>query len=169
MEVEAMIRPVVEGAGLELVEADFRREAGRRVLRVTVERDPAEGPLDLEVISRVSERISRRLDLEGFDPPGGPYALEVSSPGVERPLRQPRDFARRVGEQVRVRTNEPVDGSRTHTGRLVEVTPGVIRVGTDDGDRTFAFDQIASARTVFEWGGQPKQQGPKRAKKVSRK
>src|SRR2546423_7300140 len=116
MEVEAMIRPVVEGAGLELVEADFRREAGRRILRVTVERDPERGPLDLDAISEVSERISRRLDLERFDPPGGPYTLEVNSPGVERPLRTARDFERHVGQRVRVRTHEPVDGSRAHLG-----------------------------------------------------
>src|SRR5205823_9715213 len=109
VEVEAMIRPVVEGAGLEFVEADFHREAGRRVLRVTVERDPERGSLDLDTISEVSARISRRLDLERFDPPGGPYTLEVSSPGVERALRTPRDFERHVGEQVRIRTHEPVD------------------------------------------------------------
>src|SRR5919106_3538082 len=87
MELEAVVRPVVEAAGLELVDVTFRREAGRRILRVTVDR---EGGVDLGAISLVSERISRRLDVEGFEP--GPYSLEVSSPGVERPLRRPADF-----------------------------------------------------------------------------
>jgi ribosome maturation factor RimP len=169
MEVETMIRPVIEGAGLELVHAEFHREAGRRVLRVTVERDPAEGPLDLDAVSQVSERISRRLDVEGFDPPGGPYTLEVSSPGLERPLRSPRDFARHVGERVRVRTVEPLAGSRTHAGALVEASADGITVATDDGARRIPYEAVSSARTVFEWGGQPKRQGAKRTKKVTTK
>jgi ribosome maturation factor RimP len=168
MEVEAMIRPVVEGAGLELVEADFHREAGRRLLRVTVERDPASGRLDLDTISDVSERISRRLDLEGFDPPGGPYTLEVSSPGIERPLRTPRDFERHVGEPVRVRTHRPVDGARSHAGTLVGSSAEGLVVRTGTGDRAIPFDAVASARTVFEWGGRPKQQSAGRSKKVTR-
>ena len=164
-----MIRPVVEGAGLELVEADFRREAGRRILRVTVERDPERGSLDLDAISEVSERISRRLDLERFDPPGGPYTLEVSSPGVERPLCTARDFERHVGQRVRVRTHEPVDGSRAHLGTLVGANDTDLRVRTEAGERAIPLAAVASARTVFEWGGQPKKQGPRRAKKVTSK
>jgi ribosome maturation factor RimP len=156
MEVESMIRPVVESAGMELIEVDFRREAGRRVLRVTVDREPSEGGLDLDSISTVSERISRRLDVEGYDPPGGPYTLEVSSPGLERPLRRPRDYERRVGERVRIRTREPVDGSRVHVGTLVETGPDRVRVATERGDRVVSFEDIASARTVVEWGPTPK-------------
>src|SRR5947209_22791 len=98
MEVEAMVRPVVEAAGLELVEAIFSRDRGRPILRVVVDRD---GGLDLDTIGEVSDRISRRLDLQDFDP--GPYSLEVSSPGVERPLREPRHFARAVGSAVRIK------------------------------------------------------------------
>ena len=169
MEVEALIRPVVEGAGLEFVDADFHREAGRRVLRVTVERDPAQGRLDLDTISDVSERISRRLDLERFDPPGGPYTLEVSSPGVERPLRTSRDLERHVGERVRVRTHEPVDGSRSHAGTLARADHVELVLRAEDGERAIPLVAVASARTVFEWGGQPKKQGPKRAKKVTSK
>jgi ribosome maturation factor RimP len=167
MEVEAMIGPVVEAAGLELVEVGFAREAGRRVLRITVDRDPVEGGLDLETISVVSERISRRLDLEGFDPPGGPYTLEVSSPGIERPLKAPRDFARRVGEKVRVRTRGPVAGSRTHLGTLVAASPDEVRIATDAGERTVRFEDIASARTVLEWGPPARREkGARGAKRV---
>ena len=82
MDLEGTIRSVVEGAGLELVEANLHRTPGRSLLRVTVDR---EGGVDLDAIADASGRISRRLDLEGFDP--GPYALEVSSPGIERPLK----------------------------------------------------------------------------------
>ena len=156
MDVEALVRPVVESAGLELVEAVFRREGGRRVLRVTVDR---EGGVDLDAIAEASERISRRLDIEDFA--SGTYTLEVSSPGVERPLRLPRDFERHVGTKVRLKTVEPVDGSRTHTGTLASADEDAIVVATEEGERRIALGEIRSARTVFEWGVTPK--------KVSRK
>ena len=151
MDVEALVRPVVESAGLELVEATFGREGGRRVLRVTVDR---EGGVDLDAISVASERISRRLDIEDFG--SGTYTLEVSSPGVERPLRRPQEFERHVGQKVRVKTAEPVGGSRTHTGLLRSTGDGAIVVETAEGDRRIAFEEIRSARTVFEWGPAPK-------------
>jgi ribosome maturation factor RimP len=147
MDLEALVGPVIEAAGLELVDVSFGRQAGRRVLRVTVDR---EGGADLDSIAAVSGRLSRRLDVEGFDP--GSYTLEVSSPGVERPLRRPRDFARRVGEKVKVRTVEPVGGSRTHTGTLVEADEDGVTIATEAGPRRVPFEGITSARTVFEWG-----------------
>ena len=148
MDVEAVVRPVVESSGLELVEVRFHREAGRRVLRVTVDREES---LDLDAISTASERISRRLDLAGFDP--GTYSLEVSSPGVERPLRAPRDFERRVGQTVKVKTAAPVEGSRTHTGTLVAADGHSITVATEAGERRLGHGEIDSARTVLDWGG----------------
>src|SRR5713226_6147991 len=138
MDVEGLLRPVVEAAGLELVEAGLHWEQGRRVLRVTVDR---EGGVDMEALSDASERLSRRLDLEGFDP--GPYSLEVSSPGVERPLREPRDFARRVGELVKVRTGRAAEGTRTLTGRVVEAGPERVRIATADGEREVSYDDIS--------------------------
>jgi ribosome maturation factor RimP len=151
MDIEALVRPVVESSGLELVEAAFRRDGGRRVLRITVDRD---GGVDLAAISDASERISRRLDLE--DVVSGSYTLEVSSPGIERPLRAPRDFERRVGEKVKVKTAEPVEGSRTHTGTLAAADADAIVVATEQGERRIPFGEIRSARTLFEWGASSK-------------
>jgi ribosome maturation factor RimP len=146
MELEAVVRPVVEAAGLELVDVTFRREAGRRILRVTVDRE--EG-VDLDTIAGTSERLSRRLDLEEFAP--GPYTLEVSSPGVERPLRRPEEFVRRVGDKVKVRTTEPIEGARNHAGVLVAAYEDGVTIATERGERTLRYGDISSARTVFEW------------------
>ena len=148
-----MVRPVVEAAGLELVDVTFRREAGRRILRVTVDRE--EG-VDLDTIAGTSERVSRRLDLEEFAP--GPYTLEVSSPGVERPLRRPEEFVRRVGEKVKIRTVQPVGGARNHAGLLVAADEDGVTIATEQGDRILSYRDISSARTVFEW----KERGGKR-------
>jgi ribosome maturation factor RimP len=148
VELDGLIRPVVEGAGLEFVEAVFDREQGRRILRVTVDRV---GGVNLDAIAEVSERISRRLDLEGFS--SGPYSLEVSSPGIERPLREPRDFARRVGARVKVKTARPDEGHRTLLGSIVEADDRQLKIATDEGEVELAYGDIASARTVLEWGG----------------
>lgn len=158
MDLEALVAPVVEAAGLDLVDVELRREGKRRVLRVTVDR---EGGLDLDTIAEVSERVSRRLDVEGFDP--GPYALEVSSPGVERPLRRPGDFGRHVGHEVRVRTSEPVGGARVHRGRLIAAGEDSVTIATDDGERTVAYGNVAAARTVVDWD-----KAMKRAKRSER-
>jgi ribosome maturation factor RimP len=151
VDAEALVAPVVEAAELDLVEVTFHREAGRRVLRVTVDR---EGGVDLDTISTTAEQISRRLDLEGFAP--GPYALEVTSPGIERALRRPVDFRRRVGDRVKVRTTEPIEGARNHAGALVSADAEAIVVATDGGERRVRYEQIASARNVADWDAELK-------------
>jgi ribosome maturation factor RimP len=151
MDAEALVAPVVEASGLELVEVTFRREAGRKVLRVVVDR---EGGVDIDTISATAEQVSRRLDLEGFAP--GPYALEVSSPGIERPLRRPVDFRRRVGDRVKVRTVSPIEGARNHAGALVSADAEAIVIATDGGELRVPYEEIASARTVADWDAELK-------------
>ena len=146
MDLERWVRPVVESAGLDLVDLGFQRGNGGHLLRVTVDR---QGGVDLDAIADVSERISRRLDLEGFEP--GRYTLEVSSPGLERPLRQPRDFSRSVGEKVKVKTSRLIDGVRSIHGTIVDASEDAVRIATEDGERRVSYHDIASARTVFEW------------------
>lgn len=147
MDVEALVRPVVEASGLEVWDVAFRGEGGRSVLRVSVDRD---GGVDLDTIAEVSERLSRRLDLEDFGPKG--YQLEVSSPGLERPLRTPRHFERSVGERVKVKTAVPVEGRNVLEGALVSADAEAIVVASEGGELRVPYADIASARTVFEWG-----------------
>lgn len=146
-EVGDLVRPVVEDAGLEVWEVSFDREAGRRILRVKVDRD---GGVDLDTIATISRRLSRRLDLEGFER-DRPYELEVGSPGLERSLGDPRHFERSVGQQVRVKTVEPVDGRRVHEGALVSAGAEAIVIASEGGELRVPYDGIASARTVFQW------------------
>jgi ribosome maturation factor RimP len=154
VDAEELVRPVVEAAGLELVEVVFRRESGRRVLRVTVDRP---GGVDLDTISETSEKVSRRLDLEGFAP--GPYALELSSPGLERALREPADFRRRVGFRVKVKTSEPLEGSKVHEGELVSADGEEIVIVAVGGELRVPYDDIASARAVVDWDAELKRSG----------
>jgi len=160
-ELESLVQPVVEAAGLELVDVAFHGGRGG-VLRVIVDRD---GGVDLDTIAEVSERISRRLDLEDFSP--GPYTLEVSSPGVERTLRRAEDFAKRVGSRVKVRVEPPGETPRTVDGTIVEAETESVTVIAESGVETVSYREITSAKTVFEWPAGGKKE-KKRKKKGDR-
>jgi len=144
--IEALLAPIVAAGGLELVEVEHR--AG--VLRVVVDGPAA----DLDRLADVSRAVSAALD--AADPvPGGRYTLEVSTPGLERPLRTPRQFARAVGEQVLVRLVAGVDGDRRVRGRLAHADDEGIVIeepGAPPGGRHIPYDDVERARTVFEWG-----------------
>jgi ribosome maturation factor RimP len=156
VDAEALVRPVIEQAGFEFVELATTREHGRKVLRVVVDRP---GGVDLDALSELSATVSRHLDQEGYE--DGPYGLEVSSPGIERPLKRPEHFARSVGEQVKVKTTAPMAGSRTHTGTLVSADEDAIVIATADGDEgtgdlRVPYADIVSARTVVDWDAELK-------------
>lgn len=153
--VQELVRPVVEGSGLELWEVTFRKESGRMILRVMVDR---EGGVDLDTISATAERLSRRLDLERFSDER-PYELEVGSPGIERALSEPRHFQRSVGQRVKVKTLAPIDGARVQEGALVSADADAIVIASAGGELRVPYADIASARTVFEWDASTK--GPR--------
>jgi ribosome maturation factor RimP len=141
VDAEALVKPVIEGAGLELVDLAYGREAGRRVLRLTVDRD---GGVDLDTIATISEKVSRRLDLGDFAE--GPYALEVTTPGIERRLRRPQDFRRAIGERIRVHTGRDVV-----EGELAEADDDTIVLAADGGERRVPLAHVTAARTVVDW------------------
>lgn len=142
--VERAVAPVVESAGLELIDV----EMGPRLLRVTVDRP---GGVDLELIARTSGAISRALDAAA-GVPAGPYELEVSSPGVEQRLRRPEHFERHVGERVAIRTLPGVEGERRLEGVLVAADRRTVTVAPEAGDaRELAYAEIERARTLFDW------------------
>jgi ribosome maturation factor RimP len=152
VDAEALVRPVVEQSGYELVELTYGGNAGRRTLRVTVDR--ADGGLDLDALATLSERVARRLDLEDFG--DGRYELEVSSPGIERPLRTPAQFERVVGSEVTIKTSAPIDGEYVHRGRLVAGDERGVTVEIEGLARRIAHADIVSARTVADWDAELK-------------
>jgi ribosome maturation factor RimP len=161
--IVAAVEPVLAPLGLELFDVQFTGSGRARTVRVMVDRD---GGVDLDAISAASERIQPALDaIDDL----GPYALEVSSPGLERPLHRPEHFRRAVGETVSVKVRGADGEVRRLRGELVATDEGGVTVDVGDTDvREHAdYDQIIKARTVFEWGAAPK--AAKRAKKKQQK
>ena len=159
--VRAAAEPILASLGLELVDVEVFGSGRARTLRLTVDRD---GGIDLDTLAEANGPVSDALD--AVDALSGPYTLELSSPGVERPLRRPSEFRRFVGTTVSVKSHDPVDGARRHRGLLMEVDDSGIALEVDGQHRRFSYDAIASARTVFEWGPAPKPKGP--AKRVAK-
>lgn len=100
--LDLLIRPAVEGQDYELIELEWTRQLGKNVLRVTIDRRPGQGFVSHEDCVRVSREVSALLDVNDAAVQGV-YSLEVSSPGVDRPLKKGSDFERLVGQKARVR------------------------------------------------------------------
>jgi len=146
--VRDIVVPLVAEADLDLY--DLELEGG--VLKVLVD---APGGADINVISQLSRAISRALD--EHDPIDGAYTLEVGSPGLERPLREPSHYASAVGATVKVKTKPGVDGERRLEGTVTAADDTSVTVESPDGtQRTLRYEDIERARTTFEWGGAPK-------------
>jgi len=119
----AMIEPVLEPEGIELVELEFKLEGGRWVLRLYIDSPRGVGLDDCELVSR---QVGALLDIK--DPIEQKYTLEVSSPGVNRVLRREKDFAAYAGLPVRIRTRRKLSGRRNFQGTLVGVENSFIVV-----------------------------------------
>ncbi|HTN73429.1 MAG TPA: ribosome maturation factor RimP [Methylomirabilota bacterium] len=140
--------PLVEGEGMEIVDIEFRHEGSRggRVLRLYL--DKAGGP-NVDDLSRVSRQLSELLDTH--DAVEGTYTLEVSSPGINRPLKRPEHFARFVGKRIRVRTRDTINGRRSFLGILQEVLEDQITLKQDGARYQIPFSVIEKSNYEHDW------------------
>jgi ribosome maturation factor RimP len=156
--VAAIVAPLADERGLDLYDVEQHQSS----LRVLVNRD---GGIDIDTLTELSRAVSRVLD--EVDPVAGKYTLEVSSPGLERPLRRPDHFAGAIGSRITVKTAPGTEGDRRITGVLAAADDDGITVRPDEGqegeERRVGFDQILSARTLFDWGTTTKPTTKKKA------
>lgn len=141
-----LIDPAVAALGYELLGVEFLSQGKHSLLRVYIDSEDGIGIEDCENASR---QISAVLDVE--DPVSSQYSLEVSSPGVERPLFTAEQFARYVGEQVSVKLHATVEGRRKLTGRIIAVEGQTIRLGVDGDTVDVDISDIQKANLKFEW------------------
>lgn len=147
--LERLLEPAVAAEGCEVVTLELKGSPRQRLLRITID-SPA--GVNVEDCGRVSRAISAVLDVE--DPIEGPFTLEVSSPGVERPLRKRDDFSRFAGREVAV--HHRLEGRRAKTtGRLLGID-GSDQILIEDGTGVVrvAFESVEKAHLVFHFGAQ---------------
>ncbi|WP_242106992.1 ribosome maturation factor RimP [Luteimonas aquatica] len=151
-EIATLLAPTIHSLGLELLGAEYLPAPGSAVLRlyIDVPADAADGRVvGIEDCEAVSREVSAQLDVE--DPISGNYTLEVSSPGVDRPLFSPAHFARFLGEQAKVGLKLPQDGRRRLQGAIAGVEGDTVTFEVDGTPVAVAFDNIDKARLVPDW------------------
>jgi ribosome maturation factor RimP len=130
--VNAIAGPIVSNEGMELVEIEYRRESRGWVLRLYIDKEDG---VTLDDCTRISQEVGRSLDVEDFISPS--YTLEVSSPGLDRPLRKEKDFLKYRNHRVKLKTIAPIGNRRQFKGKLlgmngdcleIEISEGVVQI-----------------------------------------
>lgn len=148
-EMRAVIEPIVDDHGLELVDVDLKRGRGPWTLRVIVDTSEGDGRVSVEACAEVSREIGSHLDAGDLIP--ARYTLEVSSPGFDRVLAREKDFAAVRGREVRIETRAPRNGRRRFRGRLLGFEAEVARLLVDGEEVEIAFADVARANAVYEF------------------
>ena len=142
-DLRKLLEPGVSAMGFELVDVEVAGSRHSPTLRVYID-SPA--GVNVDDCARVSRQLSALLDVE--DPLPGQYTLEVSSPGLDRPLVKPEDFKRFVGETIKVKMHEPLQGRKNFSGRLVDVAADHVVVEVDKEHLDLLFEGMERARLV---------------------
>ena len=149
-QVAGLIAPTVASLGLELLGVEYLPAPGGAMLRLYIDLPQgAERQVGIEDCEAVSREVSAQLDVA--DPISSHYTLEVSSPGVDRPLFTPAQFARFQGEQAKVVLKLPQDGRRRLQGRIMRVEGDTIVFEVDGAEFPVAMDNVEKARLVPDW------------------
>ena len=144
---EAILMPIVEEHGFELVDVEYVKEGGTWYLRAYIDKPGGINVDDCEVVSR---RLSDILDEKDYIEEA--YILEVSSPGLGRPLKKEKDFKRSLGEEVDVRTYSMIEKQKEFTGLLKDYDDATVTIEMEDGTlKTFEKSDIALIRLAFDF------------------
>ncbi|RPI27598.1 MAG: ribosome maturation factor RimP [Acidobacteria bacterium] len=144
--VERLIHDAVEAEGYELVHVEYLPLGAGSILRLYIDQP---GGVTLDDCQRVSRHVSVLLDVEDIIP--HQYVLEVSSPGIERPLFKEVDYTRFAGREVRVTTNGKIEGRKNFVGLLRGIKEGVVELESDGDLYRIPFDRIRKAHLVYRF------------------
>ena len=142
--LQELLRPVVESLGCELWGLELNSGGRRKMLRIYIDRE--EGGIDVEDCAKVSRQVSAVMDVE--DPINGEYVLEVSSPGLDRPLYEIGHYQRLLGEDISLRLRYPYEGQRNYKGSLKAVEGDEIVLVVADHEYLFPVEGIEKANVV---------------------
>lgn len=144
--VEALLREAVEEEGFELVGVEMAQTGRSPVLRIYVDRP---GGVTISDCAYVSRRVGVLLEVEDFIP--GSYTLEVSSPGLERPLFCEADYRRFRGKEIKLQAIEKIEGRRNFTGRIQDFSNGVIQLECEGQTFSVPLDRVRKAHLVYRY------------------
>ena len=141
-----LTEPILEDMGFELVDLDYLMERGRWVLRLYID---TEKGVTLDDCARVSRELGDVMDVH--DVIAHKYVLEISSPGLDRPLRKEKDFIRVIGKKIKVRMVAPVQGRRNFTGYLIDFQQGNLLMESNGEKVALPRSEVDKANLVYEF------------------
>lgn len=145
--VTELVEPIVEENSFELVDVEFVKEGANWYLRIYIDK---EGGVTIDDCQIVSEKLSDKLD--DADPIEQSYFLEVSSPGLDRPLKKEKDFEKYKGEQVEVRVFQPIEGKKVFEGELLGLRDGKVGIKPAADDiMEFDRDKVSLVKRVIKF------------------
>lgn len=139
------VRPIVEAKGLDLIEIIVRRHSG--ICAIEVIADRPKGGIVVDECAYVNSELVKKIEEDGFL--GDNFMIEVSSPGLDRPLVTQKDFDRNVGKSIRVHLKEKLEEKLEHSGRILEVINGNISIVTKDKTFVLPIDKIQKAVQII--------------------
>ncbi|WP_018250157.1 ribosome maturation factor RimP [Orenia marismortui] len=144
--VEELAKPIIEEKGLELVDVEYKKEGENWVLRVFIDQEDG---VSLENCQEISRMLSEQLDID--DPIANSYLLEVSSPGIDRPLKTEKDYKRFSGRLIDISTYAPINGQRKLTGELLGLKDDNIEIRIDGDEILVPLDKVSQTRLAIEF------------------
>jgi ribosome maturation factor RimP len=148
-ELRAVIEPIVDEAGFELVDAQLARGGKPWTLKITIDTPKCDGRVPVDSCAVVSRELGSQLDVA--DTIKANYRLEVSSPGLNRPLTREKDFASACGREVQIETRQPISGRRRFRGVLVRFEENVAAIEVDGNEVEISFADVSKAKAVYEF------------------
>ena len=145
-EAEALVSPIVEKYGFELVDVEYVKEGSSFYLRAYIDKP---GGITVDDCETVSREFSDKLDEADFIEEA--YIMEVSSPGLGRPLKKEKDFKRSIGKEVEIRTYRPIDREKEFYGVLKAYDENSVTIDCEEEERTFQKAEIALIRLAFDF------------------
>lgn len=143
---EDMLMPIITKFEVELVDVEYVKEMGHFYLRVYIDKDGGVTINDCENVSRAFEAV-----IDEKDPITEAYILEVSSPGLDRPLKKDKDFERSLGKEVEFKLYKSIDGQKEFMGTLVNYTKETMVIAIDDKEETFERSAVAHIRLYINF------------------
>jgi ribosome maturation factor RimP len=142
-----LAEPVLDDMGYELVDVAYLSKYGRWTLRLTIDK---EGGVTIDDCARVSAELGDLIDVK--DIMTQHYVLEVSSPGLDRPLKKEKDLVGAVGKRIKVKTLEPVKGRRKFVGTLTRFEGGILYLDMEEGAVALPWPDVDRANLIYEFG-----------------
>jgi ribosome maturation factor RimP len=147
--LRALIEPVVDEAGFELVDVQLARGGKPWTLKITIDTPQGDGRVPVDSCAAVSRELGSQLDAADTIEAG--YRLEVSSPGLDRPLTREKDFASACGREVQIETRQPISGRRRFRGVLLRFEEDVAAIEVDGSEVEISFAEVLKAKRIYQF------------------